>query len=99
MKKRIFNMVTKLEIIKEISTAGGKLTYQLIKSDEMSIGVYGMKIVSSLFETKEETIISDVTCDIERGEALFALCIENNILPSVLGEFCMDFIMSEPVLV
>jgi hypothetical protein len=92
-------VVINLEIIKEAQTAGGKLTYQLIKSDEMNIAVYGMKIVSSLFETKEETVISDVTCDIESGEALFALCAENCILPSVLGDFCTDFIMSEAVLV
>jgi hypothetical protein len=91
-------MVINLEIIKEAEAAGGKLTYQLIKSDEMTIPVYGIKIVSSLFGKREETVISDVTCEEERGQALFELCRENNVLPFALGDICTDFIMSEAVL-
>jgi hypothetical protein len=84
-------------IIKEAAAAGGKLTYQLIKSDEIGIPVYGMKIVSSIFNKKEETVISEITFEEERGQALFELCRSNNILPCCLSELCTDFIMSEAV--
>jgi hypothetical protein len=90
-------MEINLMIIKEAAAAHGKITYQLIKSEEIGIPVYGMKIVSSIFNKNEETIISDVTCDPDRGQALFELCKSNNVLPCCLNEVCTDFIMSEAV--
>jgi hypothetical protein len=90
-------MVIKMEILKESESAGGKLTYQLIKTDEQTIPVYGIKIVSSLFGKKEEIFVSDVTCEKEKGLELFELCFKNTVLPDLLHEVCTDFIMSEAI--
>jgi hypothetical protein len=92
-------MEMKFVIIKEARAAGGKLTYQLIKSSELGIPIYGMKIVSSFFSKNEETVISDVTCEEERGQALFELCRGNNVLPCCLNDICTDFILSEAICV
>jgi hypothetical protein len=87
----------KMEILKKSESAGGKLTYQLIKTDEQGIPVYGIKIVSVLFGKTEEIFVSDVTCEPEKGAALFELCYGNTVLPDLLPDICADFILSEAI--
>jgi hypothetical protein len=87
----------KFMIIKEAAAAGGKLTYQLIRSEEIGIPVYGIKIVSSIFGRKEETVISDITCEFDHGQALFELCRSYTVLPCCLNEIATDFITSEAI--
>ncbi|MDR0991540.1 MAG: DUF6514 family protein [Ruminococcus sp.] len=86
-----------MEIIKEVAAARGKLTYQLIKTDEQTIPVYGIKIVSRFFGKKEEIFVSDITCEKEKAQALFNLCCSNTVLPVTLSDVCTEFIVSEAI--
>jgi hypothetical protein len=88
-------MVIKMEIIESVTTAQGKLTYQLIKSVRMGLSVYGIKITNDLFAHSEECLVSDVTCDEKAGRRLLNLCIENTVLPVTLQNICEDFIISD----
>jgi hypothetical protein len=86
-----------MEIIKAAAAARGNLTYQLIKTDEQSIPVYGIKIVSELFGKREELAVTDITCEKEKAQVLFDLCFKNTVLPSDLSDICTEFIVSEAI--
>jgi hypothetical protein len=90
-------MVIKMEIIKAATLAQNRLTYQIVKSVESGIAVYGIKIVSTLFDSTEEHLVSDVTVDRGTIDRLFDLCVEHAVLPSSLQDICEDFIVAEAI--
>jgi hypothetical protein len=90
-------MLLKMEIVKEATLAQHRLSYQAVKTYEMGIAVYGMKIVSDLFGHREECLVSDVTVDIDAINRLFDLCVEHSVLPSTLVDICEDFVVAEAV--
>jgi hypothetical protein len=96
-KRTYKKMELKMEIIKAAAAARGNLTYQLIKTDEQTIPVYGIRIASDFFGKREELLVSDVTCEKEKAQVLFDLCFKNTVLPSDLSDICMEFIMSEAI--
>jgi hypothetical protein len=87
----------KTEIIKAAAAARGNLTYQLIKTDEQTIPVYGIRIVSDIFGKREEFAVTDVTCEKAKAQALFDLCFGNTVMPFDLSDVCTDFIMAEAI--
>jgi hypothetical protein len=88
-------MVINMEIIRSHTLAQGRLTYQMFKSMETGIAVYGMKILSTLFEKTEEHVVSDITVDAVAANRLFDLCVEHSVLPSSLQDIVEDFIISD----
>jgi hypothetical protein len=90
-------MVIKMEIIKAAALAQKRLTYQIVKTNETGITVYGIKIVSTLFDITEEHLVTDVTVDFDTITRLFNLCVEHAVLPSTLQDICEDFIVAEAI--
>jgi hypothetical protein len=88
-------MVMNSEIIRTESIAQGKLTYEIIKTVETGIPVYGIRIASKLFDKTEENLVTNITVNIKTAETLFNLCIANTVLPSSLLDITEDFIISD----
>ncbi|MDR0903666.1 MAG: DUF6514 family protein [Ruminococcus sp.] len=88
-------MVVEMEIIRSESYAQGRLTYEIVKTFEMGVPVFGMKIVSNLFGKREEHLVSNITLDESTITTLFETCTKNIVLPSSLREIVEDFIISD----
>lgn len=86
-----------MEITREETAAMGKITYKAVKSFEMGVDVYGIKIESTLFDRPEEHIVLNVTVSEEKINRLMDLCIEHTVLPSTLQDVVEDFIISEEI--
>jgi hypothetical protein len=88
-------MVVEMEIIRSESYAQGRLTYEIVKTFEMGVPTFGIKIVSDLFGRREEHFVTNITLEESVITALYELCTKNTVLPSTLREIVEDFIISD----
>jgi hypothetical protein len=86
-----------MEVMLSQNLAQGRLTYQTLKTDELGVKVFGIKIISRLFDSLEEEIVTNVTVDEGEINKLFDLCVRNVVLPSTLRDIVEDFIIRDDV--
>ncbi|MDR0986473.1 MAG: DUF6514 family protein [Ruminococcus sp.] len=88
-------MVVEMEILRSESYAQGRLTYEIVKTFEMGVPVFGIRIASYLFGKREEHLVTNITLEEKTIETLFELCTANTVLPLALREVVEDFIISD----
>jgi hypothetical protein len=90
-------MIIDMEITRSETAAMGRITYEVVKSFEMGVDIFGLKIKSNLFDRPEEHIVSNITVSEEKINRLLNLCVEHTVLPSTLQDVVEDFIISDEI--
>lgn len=84
------------EVLMEDVIAGGRISYRLLKSESFCDGkprdVYGIEVVSSLFDGRESALIMDISTDYECVKKLYNLAVENLVMPCTLKDITEDYL-------
>ena len=84
-------------VVREEILGNGSLIYHLLKTnrtiEERSVCVYGIRIVSTLFQESESETVLDVSGDFTLASELFDLAHQNVVLPCTLKDITYDFLI------
>lgn len=84
------------EILKEDVIAGGRVSYRMLKSESFCDGnprdVYGIEVVSSLFDGRESALLMDISTDYDCVKNLYDMVVENLVMPCTLKDITEDYL-------
>lgn len=75
---------------------GGRVSYRMLKSESFCDGnprdVYGIEVVSSLFDGRESALLMDISTDYDCVKNLYDMVVENLVMPCTLKDITEDYL-------
>ncbi|MCL2055385.1 MAG: DUF6514 family protein [Oscillospiraceae bacterium] len=84
-----------MRLLKELSTAQGRLTYGLTESKLGNVPTFGITVSTTLFGGEETALVEHITADYDFAEKFFYLLADNTVLPSTLKEIAEEYISAK----
>lgn len=83
-----------MKVITKIETARGKVIYELFCGSADGTESYGIKVKSGLFDEAEETVVEDITTELDFARKLLFMMADNLVLPSTADEVIEEYLAS-----
>jgi len=81
-----------MKVITQIETARGKVVYELFSETTDGTVRYGIKVVSELFDETEETVVKDITSELDFARKLLFMLADNFVMPSTADEVIEEYL-------